>query len=205
MIYELERFPSTGNAKTDFLPGAPDNTGEAPKCPACHGVIGMREWLPPYRVELDVWGTSFGDIIIGTGLNVLVSERFASLWREEGLVGLAGFDPVEIVRIRRRGRTRETPPRYVRVSVIRSEAAIDQARSGMVWESPEVCDVCREDGMIKGWDRIVLEAPARENVFIARGLSSHILADERFRTFCEIHDIKNAHLIPGPDAGHWWY
>lgn len=104
----------------------------------------------------------------------IVSERFVSLWRSEGLVGFEGFDPVEIVRIRRRRRTRDTPPRYFRVSVVRSEAVVDPIKTGMEWEQSPTCPVCRI-GNAKGWSRIVLEAPAAENVFIARGLPGRVL------------------------------
>jgi hypothetical protein len=199
----LEKHGAIGNATTDFLAGAPHNVGEAPECPACNRAIGMREWLPPYRVEIDVWGKTFADIASGPGLDLLVSERFASLWCEEGLVGLEGFDPVEIVRVRRRRRTPDTPPRYFRVSVVQSDTTVDPVQSGMRWESPELCEVCREDGLLNGWERIVLEGPARENVFMARGLPGTILADDRFHAFCETYDIKNARLIPGPDA--YWH
>lgn len=202
MLYLLSNPKTPGRATTDFLSVEPENVGDAPRCPACKRPVGMLRWMPPYRVELAAWGPTFGDIAFGTGGDLLVSDRFVSLWRKEALVGLEGFEPVEVVRVRRRGKTRASPPRYLHVSVLRSHAAVDQEKSGFEWGVPPSCKVCRMGDELKGWDRIVLEAPAAENVFVARGLPGEILADDRFRSFCENNDIENAYFVPGPAAGH---
>jgi hypothetical protein len=200
MIYLLDSPRTIGKATTDFLSVEPDNVGEAPRCPACKRPIGMLRWMPPFRVELAVWGPEFGDIAFGTGGDLLVSERFVSLWRKEALVGLEGFESVDVVRVRRRGKNKESPPRYFHVSVLRSQVAVDQDKSGVEWGDAPTCEACRIGGDLKGWDRIVLETPAAENVFIARGLPGEILADDKFRSFCERNDIESASFVPGPDA-----
>ena len=62
----------------------------------------MRTWLPPYRVELELYGQGLGDFVEGPGQYVLISERVAEAFRAEGLTGLLGFHPVEVVRVRRK-------------------------------------------------------------------------------------------------------
>lgn len=104
--------------------------------------------------------------------------------------------------VRRHERIDEKPPRYLRVSVVLSDVAVDQIQSGIEWEEPPSCPVRRIGDNLKGWNRVVLEASPSENIFIARGLPGQIVVDDQFRSFCEEHQIANAHLIPGLDAGH---
>jgi hypothetical protein len=200
-IYLFERHRrSTGDPTTEFLPADPDNTSPAPRCEACGEPIGMRRWEPPFRVELETWGSHFGDLAFGPADEFLVSERFKTLWVGAQLVGLRGFEPVEVIKIRHRGtRFTGTPPQYVRVWPERSDVAVDQLRSGIQWMSPPTCDVCRV-GTMKGWERVVLEGEPMANVFVARGLPGQVLVDERFKRFCEEHAITNCSFVPGEKA-----
>ena len=50
-----------GPHDTDAEPGDGFETGDAPRCTKCNRYIGMCEWLPPFRVELAVYGKSLGD------------------------------------------------------------------------------------------------------------------------------------------------
>src|SRR5947209_10879505 len=81
------------------------NVGEALKCPNCGRFIGMLAWLPPFRVELQAWGMEFGDIIEAGGNDLIVSRRFKRLYDEHQLTGLIGFEPVEVVKVKRQGRS----------------------------------------------------------------------------------------------------
>jgi hypothetical protein len=202
VIYLLKNPGSVGEATTDFLPCEPHNVGSAPKCPECNRYVGMLRWQPPFRVELETWGSEYGDIAFGPGDSLLVSYRFASLWLTRALVGLEGFEEVEVVDVRRHKKMEERRPRYFRVLVVRSDVAVDQLMSGVEWEIPPSCSVCRIGGNLKGWSQIVLEAPPVENVFIARGLPGQVIVDDRFRSFLEEYQIANARLVPGPDAGY---
>lgn len=206
-IYLLDRNgPKVGEATTDFLPTDSDRTLPALRCEACGAPVGLRRWKSPLHAEIETWGSRFGDLAFGPGEEFLVSERFVSLWRHDRLTGLHGFEPVEIVKVRHRGkRFRELPPKYFSVWAGRSDVAIDQVRSGMQWVSPAtpLCEVCREGGIKKGWRRIVLEREPKENVFVARGLGS-VLADQRFKDFCEEHSLKNCPLVPAEEASHWF-
>ena len=196
-IYLLERHRrSTDVATTDFLQAEPHHTSSAPLCEACGNPIGLRQWEPPFRVELETWGLRFGDLAFGPADEFLVSERFKALWEEAQLVGLHGFQPVEIIKVRERGgRVRRSPPAYFRVQVKRSAVAADQFRSGIQWMSPPTCNVCRV-GTIRARERIVLESEPTENIFFARGLPGQVLVDEHVRSFCERHAIANCDLAP---------
>jgi hypothetical protein len=186
---------------TSFFSVEPVRRGDAPRCPTCGGPLGSLRWLPPYRVEMETWGETFGDIAFGPGSDLLVSERFAFLWEEAGLVGLDGFDPVEIVKVTRHARLKDDPPRYFRVEVVRSEAAIDDAASGLNRKAGPICPDCRIGGIIDRVRGIALEpSPAPvEDLFVARGLPGTILASERFRAFCARQNILNAVLIPASE------
>jgi hypothetical protein len=204
-IYPLKRHGAAiGKATTDFLQADPDITSPAPRCEACGEPIGMRRWEPPFRVEIETWGSRFGDLAFGPGNAFLVAERFKVLWEREQLVGLHGFEPVEIAKVRhRRKRIKEAPPQYFSVWAGRSDVAVDQIRSGIQWVDPPTCDVCRV-GLMKGQERIALEGDPKENVFIARGLPGEVLTDEHFKRFCEEHAITNCPLISAEQASHWF-
>jgi hypothetical protein len=204
-IYSLAGYgPETAQATTEFLQADPLNLGEGLRCEACGRPIGMLSWEPPLRAEIETWGVRFGDLAFGPGDDFLVSERFKALWGQSALVGLHGFEPVEIVKLRHRGeRIKEPPPPYFRVRAKRSRVAVDYAQSGIQWIRPPTCDVCRI-GTMKGQERIVLEEEPPENVFIARGLPGQVLVDEKFKRFCEEYAITNCHLVPGERAARWF-
>jgi hypothetical protein len=127
-----------------------------------------------------------------------VSERFAFLWEQAGLIGLDGFDPVELVKVVRHARLEDDPPRYFRVDVVRSKAAIDAELSGLDVKPGPICPDCRLGGIIKRVRGIVIEPSPDpvEDLFVARGLPGTLLATERFRDFCASQNILNAVLIP---------
>ena len=110
----------------------PVNHGEAARCPKCGSAIGMLPWRPPYRARLELHGKELGDFIECPGDELLVSERFAQAFREEGLRGLEGFHPVEIVRVSRkqRGPKPSSIPRYLVVSPCFGPGRIQSARQG---------------------------------------------------------------------------
>jgi hypothetical protein len=90
-----------GPNDTKFDKVEPANRADAPRCPQCGGPIGMLTWLPPYRVELELYGKELGDFVEGPGYDFLISERFAEAFRAEGLTGLLGFHHAEVVRVRK--------------------------------------------------------------------------------------------------------
>ena len=129
-FFELEDDMG-GAHDTQFENVEPVNRGEPPPCPKCGETIGPLTWLPPYRAELELHGRDFGDFVTGSGSSRLISERMAAAFQAEGLTGLLGFHPVEVVRVRRRHK-RPTPltmPRYFVVTARFGPGAVDEAHS----------------------------------------------------------------------------
>jgi hypothetical protein len=173
----------------------------------------MLPCLPPFRVELELWDSVFADLAFGPGGDLLVSARFRALWKEYGLTGLQGFDPVQIVKVKRhKGKEPDSlqQPEYYRVTVKLSNAAIDADQSGLERESKEVCPACRlaeGAGIIKRIRRVVLEPGTwtGEDIFVARGLPGTRLAAERFKRFVDDCDIIGATLAPAEESSFDFY
>ena len=205
-FFVLEDPVPTGRRNvTEYMDVEPCHVGEFPECRVCRGTLAAAEWLPPYRVDLKLWGKTFGDIVFGTCEPLLVSKRFRTLWQREGLIGLESFSPVEVRKVKRYGwgkNTRSRRPPYYVVQVMRAKAAVDDACSGIDRGGWPICPACR---LAKGkgcepWsaERIIIEAGtwSGEDLFIARGLPNMYIASERFRAFCKEHKMANVLLIP---------
>ncbi len=187
-----------GRYDTKFVQDEPDNRGDAPECPRCGRTIGMLKWLPPYRVELELHGEEFGDFVDGPGYEVLISERFAKAFRDEGLKGWLGFHPAEIVRIRRKGRKSKAAlvaPRYLVVSPCFSQGAVDEKRSRLRRTRPATCPECRSGG-VNSIHGFALEPGTwqGEDVFRPRGERGTIFVSERFAEFVQRHGLTNMKL-----------
>lgn len=163
----------------------------------------MRLWLPPYRVEIEMWGTEFADLAI-MGTDLLVSRRFAEAWERSRLVGLSGFESVEVVKTRFHRRHIGAPPAYFRATVHRSRTAIDLVASEFEWDNAPACRVCQLGDVIKRWKRIVVDQATwiGEDIFIARGLPGEIIASDRFKDFSERNGMTNAVCLPTEKSGH---
>jgi hypothetical protein len=198
-----------GSHDTKYDKVEPVNRGDAPHCPKCGGVIGMLTWLAPYRVELELHGSALGDFVKGPGYQVLISERMAEAFRAEGLTGLLGFHPVEVVRVRgkRKGRKPVDVPPYFVVSPCFGRGAVDLAHSRLRRNRPLTCPECRNPGVdtIHGF---TLEPGTwqGEDVFRPRGLSGQIVVSERFTQLVQRLGLTNMKLIPTEeyvwDPGH---
>ncbi|KFE70163.1 hypothetical protein [Hyalangium minutum] len=162
----------------------------------------MRTWLQPYRVELELYGQSLGDFVKGPGYSFLLSERMAEAFQSEGLIGLSGFTPAEVVRVRRKkkGPKPGVVPRYFVVTPHFSRAAVDMARSRLRYGDPITCEECRSAGLdtVHGF---TLEPGTwqDEDVFRARGLPGTDIVSERFAGFVARHGLTNMKLIPAED------
>jgi hypothetical protein len=195
-------------ALTDFVPADPARIGDGPQCPCCGGAVGSLPWLPPHRAELEVWGREYGDVAFGVANELLVSERFAALYKAECLTGLDGFHEVEIVKVIRRGgsRLRPPPPKYYCVTPVRGRAVIDQKASGFVHAEPVTCQECRI-GLIKRWKKVVIEDNtwSGEDIFRARGLPGTVIVTQRFRDFFLKSRFNNGLIIPAEEYGYDFY
>ncbi|HSP81388.1 MAG TPA: hypothetical protein VLQ93_22915 [Myxococcaceae bacterium] len=188
-----------GRYDTKFSKAEPIHRGEAPLCPSCGRALGMLEWLPPYRAELELYGEAPGDFVEGPGYEFLISERFAEAYRAEGLNGLIGFHPVEVMRVRRKGKgPRPTAvPRYLVVSACFGRAAVDEARSRIRRPGPITCAECRSAG-VDTLHGVALEPGTwqGEDLFRPRGLQGRLVVSARFRDFVERHGLHNMKLTP---------
>jgi hypothetical protein len=182
-------------------------TGPAPRCVSCGKYIGTREWLPPFRAELDVWrGREFGDVA-RVGQELVVSLRFKLAWEHSRLMGLDEFEPVEVVSVKSHSKRLGSPPPYFRATVLRSKTAIDLAASEFEWDGPPTCPTCLLGQIVKRWKRITIDQSTwnGEDVFHARGSSIVIIVSERFHEFCEREQIRNAVLVPSELHEHDYY
>ncbi len=178
----------------------PINRGEGADCPRCGGPIGKMRWLPPYRVKLTLYGEELGDFIDAPGDDLLVSARFVRAFREEGLTGLEGFHPVEVVRVRRNGRGSKPTnvSHYLAVTARFASAAVDLAHSRIRYaDAPPTCEECREatKNAIHGF---TLEPGTwqGEDIFRPRGLRGRLVVSERFARFVAHHGFTNMTLTP---------
>ena len=179
---------------TEYLKADGSAFGDAPRCEVCGQFVNGRRWLSPFRVELTLHGSSWGDFAFFGDGDFVVSERAARLFREAGLTGLQGFETVEIAQIRG---SNQQPPSYLPVTVARSEAAVDERRSSLIRPETVTCDRCRSGGL-EGIRGFVL-APGTwtgEDVFFARGLGGVLIATSRFRDLVGRHGLTNIRLTP---------
>jgi hypothetical protein len=206
----------SGPCDTQSIAADSASFGEAPRCPRCGDPIGMRTWLSPYQVELELHGEAFGDFVKGPGHDVLISECMAKAFQEDGLRGLLGFRPVEVVRVRgkRKGPKAPAVPRYVAATPCFGHGAVDRARSRFRYAvEPVICPECRsiELDSVHGF---TLEPGTwqGEDVFRPRGFQGSIVVSERFAEFVKQHGLTNMKLLPteeyvwdplhlGPPAG----
>lgn len=176
---------------------------DAKRCQECGGVIGMRTWLPPYRVELRLNGAAPGDFIQsgGAGSDLIVSERFADAFRSAGLKGLNSFEPVEVTRVRKqRGAPKGKDvalPHYLAVTATFGSALVDEERSHILRPGPFDCDCCRAVGT-DGINGFTLEPKSwnGDDLFEPRGLPGVRVVSERFARLVTEHDLTNMELVP---------
>jgi len=197
VLARKERSEYGSEYDTEFLAGDNANYGEAPRCPVCGRFTGGRQWLPPLRVELELHGRQFGDVVTGAGgSDLLVSPRFEEVYGSNGLVGLEGFAPVEIVKVKSRRRATPEPPAYRRADVARSEVAIDVEETGVVRGGPVECSNCLTSTINEIRGVVIDEATwTGEDIFVPRGLPGTITVSERFRDVCLQHAITNLKLV----------
>lgn len=192
-----------GPHDTQFRDVTPVNLGDAPLCPRCNSALGSRTWQPPYRVELEVHGQSLGDFVRGAGSSRLVSERMAEAFQTEGLTGLLGFHPVEVVRVRKKHRSKAPGAmpgyRVVNVSFF-GTSVVDVGRSRLRYDKPVTCPECRSAGLESAHGfRLEPGTWQGEDVFRARGLPGIIIVSERFAQFVQRHGLTNMKLIPAEE------
>ncbi|MGZ3456963.1 MAG: hypothetical protein ACXU86_00490 [Archangium sp.] len=147
-------------------------------------------------------GEELGDFILVGGNDLLVSERFAQAFQEEGLTGLEGLDSVEMVRVRRkrRGPKPAHVPRYLLVRVCFGRAAVDLSRSRVAYGKTPTCEECRAAGLDAIFGFTLEEGTWRgEDIFHPRGLLGVLTVSERFERFVVKHGFTNMKLTPSEE------
>lgn len=198
MRFFVLKVPARGHYDTDFH-DVDNSVGESPHCPRCGKHFGALSWLPPYRGELDLVGKDFGDIVRAAGNDLLMTERMAKAFQQESLKGLSGFEPVEIVRVLKRGRRKPlVPPKYFRVSPAFLSAAVDEARSRLQRQRPIDCDYCRARAGLRSVHGFAIEEGSwnGDDFFRPRGMTGMIVVSERFERFVAAHGFTNLELTP---------
>lgn len=175
------------------------NMGPPMSCPRCGGSVGLLTWLPPYQGELELYGKEFGDLMKGPCGGLIVTERFAEDFQAEGLTGLSGFHPVEVTRVLKRGRGPKPgpPPRYLFVTPVYGQPALNLERSRLRRIRPVECSWCR-NANVDAIDGLFLEEGSwtGEDVFRPRGLWGVIIVSERFKRFAERYAMSHMAFIP---------
>lgn len=162
----------------------------------------MLPLLPPVRVELETWGTFFGDLAFGPANELLVTERLWERYESSGLTGLLDVGPAEVVKVKAHSNLGQPAPYYRCCRVARSRTAIDDANSRLEREESQICVECRQGGIIKRAKGVILEADSwsGEDIFFARGLPGTKLVSEKFQKFCEKHQISNCLLVSAEES-----
>jgi len=190
---------------TDCMLADGFETGDAPRCPRCHGLIGMRETLPPLRMELEIHGQGCGDLTAAPGGDVVVSERFVKAFQSAKLSGVLRFKPVEIVKtVRRKGGQKiAIVPRYFLLDVGFARAAVDEERSHLRRNKPVECAECRNPG-VEGVYGFKIERGTweGEDIFRPRGLQTDLVVSGRFSQWVKDHSLTNVKLTPTEQ--YWW-
>lgn len=178
---------------TEFVQADPFNLGDAPRCRHCGRYLGLKPWLAPHRAELVAHGQRWGDLVFGSGVDLLVSSRFMEAWKKRGMVGLVGFESVQIVRAQGPAEKRE----YYHVDLVAGEVSVDEANSSIDRVRPITCDVCRASD-IRSISTLALDENQwqGEDIFVAKGLPGFRIASERFLKLVNEVSIRNAFLTP---------
>lgn len=173
--------------------------GPGARCPLCQRFIGMLTWMPPYHVEVEMWGQSSADVIIAGASTLLVSSRFKQMYFQNRLMGLEKFDAVEVVATKRHRRRTDPLPEYRKADVSPSESVVDQDRSEFVWEDKaSLCPCCLRDGKLHGYSRVVIDPRTwnGEDVFTPKGSPVNFVVSDRFRIICEKSEISGVVFVP---------
>ena len=183
--------------------------GEAAQCPACGSLVGLLEWLPPYRIELETEGCVYADLLWTGDRHFLVSERMRGIWAKSGLTGLEMIPhgEVEVVSVRHYGSAMPgVCPRYFRAAVAHGRAVTDTEASDIEWENgPPTCAECRSAQPLR-WQRLVVDPStwSGEDVFLLRDALEVIVTD-RFADWVSRKGIRNAASVPAGEFGYEKY
>ena len=175
----------------------PYKLGEAPQCTACGICIGMKEWLPPFRIILKrgVKTIEPGDAIFGVFDDFIASQSFRDSWEREKLKGIIEWRQVEIIS------RRKIKMKYYYPRLKEPTAKPDLKKMKVIWSKagPPICKVCygADKDAIKGIYLLKGSVP-QDDLFHFLGDPS-LLASERFKNIVEKDGLTNITFIPAKE------
>lgn len=182
----------------------PSNLGDCPVvCPNCKKVCGPMVWLPPYNVRLSK--PKYGDLVLGPGFELLVSENFKKIYLNSGLSGLPEFHSIDNLMVSGLSKKSRKIPTYYIVRPNILFTVLDEIASGLVWKKPPDCDYCRL-GVRAEIKKVVVNQDSWEgkDIFMATGLYSLILVTERFVEVVQKANLTNFFFVPADQFSEKW-
>jgi len=183
----------------------PTHYGDAPRCRACGRFIGMKPWLPPYRVRL-VAGTKTSapaDVITGPGFDgFIASESFVTEFERSGLSGIARWEPVQIEGYN----DYEGEPiaqavanRLYKLGILpipKTRAKLDEMHAVYEDSVPD-CDVCGQGRSLESYEGVVVDETSWTGADVFDLINiGQIAVTDRFANFCQAGEFKGIDLIP---------
>jgi hypothetical protein len=179
---------------------------DAPVCPQCGGYVGGLIWIPPYKIELEMYTKQFGNVVLGSGNDLVVDDYFKSRFEETDLTGLEFSGEAEVVKLICRWGVKKKqlgePPKYYVARIKYGCAAIDHEKSGSVFHLKRhpTCDYCRV-GLIMRYSKIVIDESTWDgtDIFLARGVGGMITTSQRFKDWWDSCNFNNCKVIPADE------
>jgi hypothetical protein len=159
--------------------------------------MGMKKWLPPYKLLLGKGTRTVkpGDVIFGPYVDLVVSQKFKITWESSSLKGIVKWTDVEIMG------PRPVEENFYLVELTPARAKPDLSKMIVAWGKggPPNCQVCfgANKDAIKGY-YILEDSIPDADLFHVLG-NPDILTTERFRKMVITAGLKNIDLISAED------
>lgn len=200
MMYFVLRNPKVEEYEsvTDYVTIEESVLGEAPTCPVCGNFIGMLPILPPIVVEIKSQGEQWSHISFGSGNELLISDQLKKEILNLNLTGIERMEPVTISKSKGRRRFMPQLPEYWMSSIIFSQKAVDDEKSGIVRQRSWTCPHCKFGGLIESVGKVALEKDdmMAEDIFYPRGLPGTIIVSESFKNACSQVNLPDCYFDP---------
>ena len=203
-LYVMPRLSSSDvPSDTEFLMARGRKFGEPPRCPLCVSALALREWEPPFKVEMRFWGPKHGDLVQFTN-DVLVSERLVSAIQEANLTGMDILSEAAVTKIQP-SKMAKNIPRYFVGRIRKSTAMFDDVASEAEYKRMWTCNECKTGEIIR-FQSVVLVPNSwqGEDLFVAKGLPGLFLTSKRFHDLVVERGFLNINLVRASEFGIDW-
>jgi hypothetical protein len=168
--------------------------GEAPRCPSCGKLIGMKPWLPPYRARLRK-GTRTGtppDVITGADFDTFIAaERFVAEFERANLKGVERWESIDI---------RGYNDRDFKLAILpvppRTCAKLEEMHAVFKGNPPD-CPVCCQ-AFLEDYKGVVINEASwtGADVFQLTNLGDVVMVTDRFAKFIAAGQFTGVPLAP---------